>query len=127
MQSNIEVARARNALPGTCTICGSLAVFIIESRLLPNGGRRRRKHCQRCGDRRTTYEISQEEYRALRFKARKHKDPQDKAQRHMQPKLSCQDCLHWETTDCGLGFPEAGGIFAAECSCYVTKEDQQRA
>ena len=116
MQSNIEVARARNALPGTCTICGSLAVFIIESRPLPNGGRRRRKRCARCNHRETTYEISQEEYKALRrgTKVPREEKPKPKST------LSCTSCVQWEATDCGLGFPEAGGIFAAECSCYLT-------
>lgn len=112
MQSNIEIARARNALPGTCTICGSLAVYIIESRPLPNGGRRRRKRCGRCGHRETTYEISQEEYKALRRGTR--------LPREEKPKLSCSDCIQWEVTGCGLGFPEGGGIFASECSCYQT-------
>ena len=119
MLSNIEIARSREALPNACPSCGSLALFVIESRPLSNGGRRRRKRCSRCAEKFTTYEISQEEYKALRRGTRVTREP--------KPKLSCQDCPHWEATGCGLGFPEAGGIFAAECSCYVTKEDQQPA
>ena len=114
MQSNIEIARACNALPGTCGECGSLAVFIIESRPLPRGGRRRRKRCDRCGHRATTYEISQEEYKALR---------KGKAlPRKTTPSVQCDTCIHWETTSCGFDFPEAGGWFAADCSCYSAGE-----
>ena len=117
MQSNIEVARARNALPGTCTICGSLAVFIIESRPLPNGGRRRRKRCDRCGHRETTYEITAQEYKALRGRGKPKPAPVSTE--------SCEQCIHWETTSCGLGFPEAGGKFAADCSCFIRQESQE--
>ena len=117
MLSNIEAARARCALPSNCSACGSLAVFIIESRVTGTA-RRRRKRCARCGFRETTFEISAALYNELRGKAQRHKDPQGKAQRHKEPKLSCQDCIHWETTSCGMDFPEAGGCFAADCSCY---------
>jgi hypothetical protein len=110
--SNIEAARARAALPSNCSSCGSLAVFVIESRNTANA-RRRRKRCDRCGHRETTYEISQEEYKAL---------TKGKTTPEAKPSLSCDTCIHWETTSCGMGFPEAGGRFAAECSCYSASE-----
>jgi hypothetical protein len=111
MLSNIEEARKRGALPNACPFCGSLALFVVESRPLPKGGRRRRKRCDRCAEKFTTYEISQEEYKALR---------KGKATPKATPSLSCDTCIHWEkeTTSCGFDFPEAGGWFAADCSCY---------
>ena len=108
--SNIEAVRARHGLPNNCPECGSLAVFILETR---NAGtaKRRRKRCDRCGHRETTYEITQQEYFRLR-KGKASVEPEP-------PRLSCDSCTHWKTTSCGMDFPEAGGKFAAECSCYL--------
>ena len=111
--SNIEAVRARCGLPSNCSQCGSLAVFILETRNTATA-RRRRKRCDRCGHRETTYEISQEEYKALkRGKA---------LPRETTPSVQCNTCIHWNATSCGLDFPEAGGRFAAECSCYSASE-----
>ena len=120
MQSNIEAARARAALPSNCSECGSLAVFVLESRTTAKA-RRRRKECARCGHRETTYEISQEQYRQLLGQSRSSPGPKvAKA----EPKPDCKDCIHWEkeTTSCGFDFPEAGGWFAADCGCYSASE-----
>jgi len=110
--SNIEAVRARCGLPSNCSQCGSLAVFILETRNTATA-RRRRKRCDRCGFRETTYEISQAEYKAL---------IKGKTTPKAKPSLSCDTCIHWETTSCGFDFPEAGGWFAADCSCYSAGE-----
>ena len=115
--SNIEAARARAALPSNCSSCGSLAVFIIESRNTATA-RRRRKRCERCGHRETTYEISQDLYRQLLGKSRSSPGPKPGP----QGSRTCSSCIHWETTSCGFDFPEAGGWFAADCSCYSADE-----
>ena len=112
MLSNIEVARASNALPNACPFCGSLALFVVESRPLPKGGRRRRKRCDRCAEKFTTYEISQEEYKALKKGKKVHPIV-------VAPKDICSNCIHWGEGNCDLGFPESVDVrFASECSCY---------
>jgi hypothetical protein len=113
--SNIEAVRARNGLPSNCPGCGQLSLMVLESRA--NGSaRRRRKACTKCGHRLTTYEITQEEYRQLKGKGKS----KPAATPH---ELNCSTCVHWREGGCGMDFPEAGGWFADECSCYqATKE-----
>jgi len=100
MQSNIEAARARAALPSNCSECGSLAVFVLESRTTAKA-RRRRKECARCGHRSTSYEIDAKLYKELIGQSRSSPGPKvAKA----EPKPDCKDCIHWEkeTTSCGF-------------------------
>jgi transcription elongation factor Elf1 len=112
--SNIEAVRARNGLPSSCPACGQLSLMVLESR--DNGSaRRRRKACIKCGHRLTTYEITQEEYRQLKGKGKLKPRPKPSATPH---EFNCSTCVHWEESGCGLDFPEAGGWFADECSCY---------
>lgn len=33
-------------------------------------------------------------------------------------KSNCRDCVHWWQKQCSLGVPEAGGVFADECSFF---------
>lgn len=115
--SNIEAVRARCGLPSNCSKCGSLAVFVIESRVT-GSARRRRKRCDRCGFRETTYEITRDEYKELKGKWRPKPKPSNTPH-----KANCNTCLYWDELGgngehCDMDFPEAGGWFADECSCY---------
>ena len=128
--SPIDIARAN--WPTNCSHCGASAVRVLETR--PNGKAiRRRKHCEACGQRETTYEISQKQYKELDVLAKlRHvlmgskgvePAPMRRATRKKaelkQEGPDCSECIHWQHNDCGMSFPEAGGDFAAECSCFI--------
>lgn len=85
----------------------------MESRVTATA-RRRRKRCDKCGHRETTYEISQELYKSL-----SKGTPRPKVPFVPGPQISCTRCIHWESSSCGFDFPEAGGYFAGSCSCFV--------
>jgi len=109
---------ARHYVPVNCSFCGAREVRVLETRP-NNNAMRRRKHCMSCGKRETTYEISQLRYDQLQAV--------DKIRAILlggspivakEPQLSCVTCNHWERSKCGMGFPEAGGLFAKDCACY---------
>jgi len=52
-----------------CSSCGERSAFVIESRIRPDGSRRRRLACQACGHRFTTYEVYQDDYQRLQSAA----------------------------------------------------------
>jgi hypothetical protein len=121
--------RARNELLSNCTECGQLALKVLESRITAHY-RRRRKVCEACGAKFTTYEISREDYQLLE-QAKKHgaaapppAPPEPPAETH---RGHCSHCTHWQTryAVCSMGFPEAGGFFASACACYVVDPQLQ--
>jgi hypothetical protein len=112
----IEIAR--HYAPTNCSLCGAKEVRTLETRSNRNAIRRR-KHCLHCGKRETTYEISQLRYDQLQAVDKIHAillggDPLSAA----EPVLSCLTCTHWARNKCAMGFPESGGTFANDCSCY---------
>jgi hypothetical protein len=121
--------RPRNELLSNCTECGQLALRILESRVTAHA-RRRRKACEACGAKVTTYEISREDYQLLEH-AKKHgvgagapppsPKPIDTQRGH------CSHCVHWRkrSNSCGMDFPEAGGFFASACACYTPEPQLQ--
>ena len=120
--------RARNELLSNCTECGQPALKVLESRITAHY-RRRRKACEACGAKFTTYEISREDYQLLEH-AKKHgvgaapapePPPTDTHRGH------CSHCIHWQTryAACSMGFPEAGGFFASACACYTADPQLQ--
>lgn len=119
MSSELEpIDIARNHLPFTCLNCGVRELRVIETRF-NNNAIRRRKHCLSCGNRETTYEISQLRYKQLQAVDKIRTillggDPLSTA----EPGLSCLTCIHWAQHKCSMGFPEAGGFFASDCACY---------
>lgn len=36
----------------------------------------------------------------------------------------CTSCSYWSNGSCSMQFPEAGGSFASECSCYSPPEHE---
>ena len=97
----LQIANANR--PTNCSACGAREVRVIETRA-NNQAIRRRKQCLACKHRETTYEI-----RAVLLGT----DTPPPT-----PKLSCFNCTHWSRGKCAMDFPEAGGSFANDCSCY---------
>lgn len=105
-----------------CPKCQLSAVRVSESRPSINGTTRRRKICNACGYRFTTREITEDQYQRfnelIRIVARVRMaltPGDDSVGGH-----TCDDCKHWDAkAGCGMGFPEAGGEFAEECSTFV--------
>lgn len=109
---------ARHYVPTNCSYCGAREVRTLETR--PNrNALRRRKHCLRCGKRETTYEISQLRYDQLQAveKIRAILLGSDSLAA-AKAELHCFTCTNWVQGKCSMDFPEAGGAFANDCSCY---------
>jgi hypothetical protein len=111
----LQIANASR--PTNCSSCGAREVRVMETRA-NNKAIRRRKECLACKYRETTYEISQEQYNQLQTldKVRAVLLGIDTSPSKSQ--LSCFNCTHWSRGACSMDFPEAGGSFANECSCY---------
>jgi DNA-directed RNA polymerase subunit M/transcription elongation factor TFIIS len=103
-----------------CPKCSELSVFIIDSRKTKDGIRRRKK-CESCGYRYTTREILDKTYQQLVESQRIVTKVQNLfgGKQVMKNSHTCEQCSHWSSFGCGMGFPEAGGTFAEECSVFV--------
>ena len=106
-----------------CPHCGAKAVRIIESRK-EGGFIRRRKKCGACDERFTTFELTQAQLDELRYlsgvarKLFKFMEEQGVGTPAVSSK-TCDICIHMGAFgECSMGFPEAGGNFAEECSLY---------
>lgn len=106
----------------SCPRCGERSYFVVESRKT-NGIQRRRRSCNSCGHKATTYEISSSDYELLRKARQVEKIFSDLSGNKDQ--LTCESCKHWQDGSCDFSFPEAGGAFAEECSLYKPAEDNQ--
>ena len=126
-----------------CPSCSSSHTRVIETRVLHNGGRRRRHLCYACKHRWTTWHG--ERLRPGRMPhaqgANGNKPPltEDKVRLiftseisaiKLGRQLSCHDCQHWRGKSCGMGFPdpvEEGPKFAVDCSLYEPSQSMSRA
>ena len=111
----LQIANANR--PTNCSNCGACEVRVMETRS-NNRAIRRRKECLACKHRETTYEISQEEYRQLRTLDKLRAVLLGTDTPPSKVRSTCFDCVHWKRGGCDMGFPEAGGSFAADCACY---------
>jgi len=111
----LQIANASR--PTNCSTCGAREVRVIETRA-NNQAIRRRKQCLACKHRETTYEISQAQYNQLQTLDKLRAVLLGTDTPPPTPKLSCFNCTHWSRGKCAMGFPEAGGSFATDCSCY---------
>jgi hypothetical protein len=111
----LQIANASR--PTNCSSCGACEVRVMETRS-NNKAIRRRKECLACKYRETTYEISQEQYNQLQTLDKVRAVLLGTDTPPSKPQLSCFNCTHWSRGACGMDFPEAGGSFADECSCY---------
>ena len=111
----LQIANANR--PTNCSNCGACEVRVMETRS-NNRAIRRRKECLACKHRETTYEISQAKYFQLKTLDKLRAVLLGTDTPPSKPQLSCSSCTHWSHGACDMGFPEAGGSFADECSCY---------
>ena len=106
-----------------CSKCGERAIRTIESHQQLSHTRRR-KRCKACGHSYTTYEVSAERFDKLIhaeevlarigsfFNSANTSNNSSKI-------ITCDLCIHMSPRNgCTMGFPEAGGDFATECSFY---------
>jgi len=106
----------------SCPQCRHPQIEIVESHwTLNKQARRIRRRCRNCFHGYTFFEVQQpllDELRQLRLvKASMIKLLGVDAPE--APKaLTCQQCKFWEGNGCDMDIPEAGGIFAGECSIY---------
>lgn len=105
----------------SCPRCEAAALRVMESRPSHNGTVRRRKVCEECGYRFTTREITEDQYQ--QFQESQRILSKVRAWLGGGPVLqsaqTCDACIHWSESGCGMKFPEAGGDFAEECSTFV--------
>jgi hypothetical protein len=111
-----------------CSKCKKQSCVTIESRLLKDKTRRRRKECTQCKERVTYYEVSENFYKlAVRNQQLveniiKCLDLGSCTQSsHVVSVDVCDNCVHMRSGDCDFGFPDAGGSFASECSVFQRK------
>lgn len=114
----------KGAKGGTlCPNCLGPNFHIIEVRQR-TGYKYRRRHCKDCALRVTTYEISEQDFELLnKVKAElaQEDDQLEPIKGSGESESSsdrCGFCDHWQNGKCYFLFPEAGGIFAEECSLY---------
>jgi hypothetical protein len=111
------------ATVNNCPHCGIRAVRILESRK-EGGFIRRRKKCSACDERFTTFELTQSQLDELRYLSGVAKKLFKFIEEHESKTFSaasknCDYCIHMSALgECSMGFPEAGGSFADECSLY---------
>lgn len=111
-----------------CPECKATGTFyVLESRNIPNG-KRRRRCCSSCGYRESFYEISEAAYKDL-------KDSQmrlGQVIRALQGKVDgilldatndeacivCDKCIHCVDAKCSLGLPEFDSLEANDCTYF---------
>ena len=119
----LQIANANR--PTNCSACGAREVRVIETRA-NNQAIRRRKQCLACKHRETTYEISQAQYHQLQTLDKLRAVLLGTDASPIKIKLTCLDCIYWKRSKCDMSFPEAGGAFAEECSCYQNRLDHAK-
>ena len=99
-----------------CPACGEHTVYIIESKKAQNG-QRRRKQCNKCKHRFTTFEIDELEYKQLmRSVALLRKVSKVLGASSVPaPSNRCTDCMHATDRGCSFEFPEFGTSDADDC------------
>jgi hypothetical protein len=61
---------------------------------------------------------------AARIHAWKLKEQRRLAAGEPVPDLHCMRCSFWDEGRCSFSFPEAGGVFAADCSLYLLDDER---
>ena len=104
-----------------CPSCKEKRFRTIESRKTADATRRR-KRCECCGFRSTTYEVDSDFYseaqknlmlvsKLYALFGAKHLDSEQKD-------IKCVDCIHNEGSECALGFPEFRTSESFDCIHY---------
>lgn len=104
-----------------CPECGKPAVRVLESKKASHG-QRRRKHCEACGYRFTTYEVSADFYNEAQqnmiLVSKLHALLGGNALASQPVIIKCGDCLHNQGDNCAFGFPEHDTPDSFDCNHY---------
>lgn len=105
-----------------CPQCGKPTLRVIQSRQAVHG-RRRRKQCDACAYRCTTYEISSEHYARYDHFLYMHNElckrlGQTTTDQTPTRENQCIDCSHNQGNDCAYGFPEYDTSESFDCTWY---------
>lgn len=104
-----------------CPQCKQPGLRVIESRKA-TGGTRRRKKCECCGYRFTTYEVSADFYNEaqqnLILVSKLHALLGGKHLVSEPVTIKCKDCSHNEGGQCAFAFPEYDTVESYDCNHY---------
>jgi hypothetical protein len=109
-----------------CPSCGRRTFYVIESRRRKEDAIRRfRRRCSSCEFGETTYEITGKQMKEYDMLLRLN----TAIQQVLNPptsesRKSCTLCSYWSNGSCSMQFPEAGGLFASECSLYEPNQHE---
>jgi hypothetical protein len=110
-----------------CPRCGKSAVRVLESKKAQHG-QRRRKECEECKHRFTTYEIPSETYVKYEHFLYLHQQLSklirgsvvDQTQSKM-PEIKCSTCSYNTNDNCSFDFPEYDTSESFDCNHYDSK------
>lgn len=108
-----------------CPDCGSRSLEVIEARRTATAFRRR-KQCNACHARHTTYEVSSDWYQQaehnaiLRSVLTKHLGATEPAPSATSDPIPCYTCKLAGASACDLGLPEYGTADAIDCIHFNT-------
>lgn len=114
-----------------CERCSTPSAEIIECRRT-RGITRRRRHCNACGHRFTTYELNQHEYQRLTQAAERiarveaalgFPTSSTPEAGHTSP---CAHCAFATDDRCSFGYPEFGTPEASDCTMYTSNAPRDR-
>lgn len=110
-----------------CPECGASAVRVLESKKAEHG-QRRRKHCEACNYRFTTYEISSEHYSKYDHFLSMHQElckiigyvPGEAVNRQepQEEQNKCMECSNNLGASCAFEFPEYNTLDSYDCNHY---------
>lgn len=112
-----------------CPSCGAREMDIIEVRNTKQATRRR-KQCQACSHRFTTYEVSSAWFRQaeadgqLRSLITRSLSTAPAISALPSPVILCDSCTHASGGDCAFGFPEYATQDAIDCTCFQATTTQ---
>lgn len=112
----------------SCPACAAGRLYTLETRQT-GGAIRRRRRCNACGHRTTTYEISQELYQQLQTasatldRVLAALDTQPLAPVPERAPLPCETCAYATRGRCSFDYPEAFTQDAIDCSMYIKEGD----
>ena len=112
----------QKAILADCPQCNQSGLRVIESRKSSDATRRRKK-CECCGYRFTTYEVSADFYNKAQenqlLVSKLHALLSGEPLTTNAVKIKCRDCTHNEGDQCAFGFPEYDTIESFDCNHYV--------
>lgn len=105
-----------------CPECGQPSLRVISTNLVAHG-RRRRRQCEKCGHRSTSYEIPANDYAKYVELLHIHNElckllGQSTLEQTPPQDNQCTTCSHNQGSDCAYGFPEYDTPDSSDCTWY---------